>query len=107
MTSSRSGDDQRVQYALVLAMICGLLFLVFWYFRLAFLSSFLSKAVLVGVVTGLGIGVLTNQSRKMLGASVEGVLEMEAFALQIKDTMASSIQVDELGALWRLRRSEF
>ena len=49
-----------MEYALALALMCGLLFFVFWLFRLAFLANFLSRAVLVGFITGLGIEVLTN-----------------------------------------------
>ena len=52
------GDPLRVQYAGALAVMCGLLFGVFWYFRLAFLANFLSRAVLVGFISGLGIEVL-------------------------------------------------
>ena len=55
--------------ALALALMCGLLFFVFWIFRLAFLANFLSRAVLAGFITGLGIEVLTNQARRILGAS--------------------------------------
>ena len=63
------GDPLRVQFALALALMCGLLFFVFWFFRLAFLANFLSRAVLAGFITGLGIEVLTNQARRILGAS--------------------------------------
>ena len=87
-------DPLRVQYARALAMMCGLLFFVFWYFRLAFLANFLSRAVLVGFISGLGIEVFTNQVRKILGASVEGGSEVVAFAHQIKDAMASSIDTE-------------
>src|SRR5512139_870855 len=62
------GDPLRVQYALALAVMCGLLFFVFWFFRLAFLANFLSRAVLAGFITGLGIEVFTNQVRKILAA---------------------------------------
>ena len=61
------GDPLRVQYALALALLCGLLFFLFWLFRLAFLANFLSRAVLAGFITGLGIEVLTNQVRRILG----------------------------------------
>ena len=67
----RAGDPLRLQYAGALALMCGLLFFVFWFFRLAFLANFLSRAVLVGFISGLGIEVFTNQVRKILGASVE------------------------------------
>ena len=62
------GDPMRLQYALALALLCGVLFLVFWIFRLAFLANFLSRAVMAGFITGLGIEVLTNQIRKILAA---------------------------------------
>lgn len=83
-------DPLRVQYALALALMCGVLFFVFWIFRLAFLANFLSRAVLAGFITGLGIEVLTNQVRRMLGAThVEGS-EVEKFAMEIHDALATS-----------------
>ncbi len=86
------GDPLRVQYALALAVMCGLLFFVFWFFRLAFLANFLSRAVLAGFITGLGIEVLTNQARRILGAShiVEGS-GLAAIAEQLHSSMATSV----------------
>ena len=85
------GDPLRVQYALVLAVMCGLLFFIFWLFRLAYLANFLSRAVLVGFITGLGIEVLTNQVRKILGAAhIEGS-GLEAIAQHLHDAMATSV----------------
>jgi len=85
------GDPLRVEYAMALALMCGLLFFVFWLFRLAFLANFLSRAVLVGFISGLGIEVLTNQVRKILAAGhVEGV-GLGAIGQQLHDAMASSI----------------
>ena len=86
------GDPLRVQYALALALMCGLLFFVFWFFRLAFLANFLSRAVLAGFITGLGIEVLTNQVRRILGAShiVEGS-GLAAIAQQLHGAMATSV----------------
>ena len=89
-----SGDPLRVQYAGALALMCGLLFFVFWYFRLAFLANFLSRAVLVGFISGLGIEVFTNQVRKILGASVDHGSQVVAAASQIKDAMASSMDTE-------------
>ncbi len=90
------GDPLRLQYALAMAVICGLLFLVFWVFRLAFLANFLSRAVMVGFITGLGIEVLTNQVRKILAAphvadAGSGVL---AAAEQLHGAMASSVNTE-------------
>ena len=87
-------DPLRVQYAGALAVLCGLLFFIFWYFRLAFLANFLSRAVMVGFISGLGVEVFTNQLRKILGASVDGGSEVLAFAHQIQDAMASSVDTE-------------
>jgi SulP family sulfate permease len=88
------GDAIYVQYAGALALMCGLFFCVFWYFRLAFLANFLSRAVLVGFISGLGIEVLTNQLRTILGASVADGSQVVAVASQIKDAMASSMETE-------------
>ena len=86
------GDPLRVQYALALALMCGLLFFVFWLFRLAFLANFLSRAVLAGFITGLGIEVLTNQARRILGAahSIDGS-GLAAIAEHLHGAMATSV----------------
>ncbi len=90
------GDPLRLQYALAMALICGLLFLVFWIFRLAFLANFLSRAVMAGFISGLGIEVLTNQVRKMLAAShgADSGSGALAAAERIKEAMASSVETE-------------
>jgi len=85
------GDPLRVQYALALAVMCGLLFFVFWFFRLAFLANFLSRAVLAGFITGLGIEVLTNQVRRILGAVHAGGSGLEAIAEQLHGAISTSV----------------
>jgi SulP family sulfate permease len=90
------GDPLRLQYALALALICALLFFVFWVFRLAFLANFLSRAVMAGFITGLGIEVFTNQVRKILAAphlsdATSGLL---AAAEQLKETLATSVSTE-------------
>ncbi|MBK9062921.1 MAG: SulP family inorganic anion transporter [Acidobacteria bacterium] len=85
------GDPMRAQYALALALVCGLLFFVFWFFRLAFLANFLSRAVLAGFITGLGIEVLTNQIRRILGASHGHAAGIGALAEQVHDSIATSV----------------
>ena len=85
------GDPLRLQYALALAMICGLVFFVFWFFRLAFVANFLSRAVLAGFITGLGIEVFTNQVRRALGASHVAGSELGVAAHQIHEALASSL----------------
>jgi MFS superfamily sulfate permease-like transporter len=87
------GDPLRLQYALAIALLSGLLFFVFWIFRLAFLANFLSRAVLAGFITGLGIEVFTNQVRRGLGVPHgEGELSGAAgLAMQAHDALATSI----------------
>ncbi|MFA6957301.1 MAG: SulP family inorganic anion transporter [Thermoanaerobaculia bacterium] len=85
------GDPLRQQYALALALMCGLLFFVFWLFRLAFLANFLSRAVLAGFITGLGIEVLTNQVRRMLGAAHGNGEGIGALAEQLHESIATSV----------------
>jgi SulP family sulfate permease len=89
------GDPMRLQYALALALLCGLIFFVFWLFRLAFLANFLSRAVLAGFITGLGIEVFTNQVRKILAAphSVDPGMALVA-AERIREAMASSVETE-------------
>jgi SulP family sulfate permease len=89
------GDPQRLQYALALALICGLIFFVFWLFRLAFLANFLSHAVMVGFIAGLGIEVFTNQVRKILAAPhVADAGGVVTAAERIKEVMASSVETE-------------
>jgi high affinity sulfate transporter 1 len=87
------GDPLRLQYALAISLLAGLIFFVFWVFRLAFLANFLSRAVLAGFITGLGIEVLTNQIRRALGVSHgEGQLSGAAgLAMQAHEALATSI----------------
>jgi MFS superfamily sulfate permease-like transporter len=90
------GDPLRLQYALALALVCAVLFFVFRVFRLAFLANFLSRAVMAGFITGLGIEVFTNQVRKVLAAphgsdATSGLL---ASAEHLKETLATSVSTE-------------
>jgi SulP family sulfate permease len=90
------GDPLRLQYALALALLCGLLFFVFWIFRLAFLANFLSHAVMAGFITGLGIEVFTNQVRKILAAPhvTDTGSSVLLAAERLQETMASSVSTE-------------
>ena len=90
------GDPMRLQYALALALMVGLLFFIFWLFRLAFLANFLSRAVMTGFITGLGIEVFTNQVRKILAAphvTDEGSGVLMA-AERLHETMQTSVHTE-------------
>lgn len=85
------GDPLRVQYALAISVMCGMMFFLFWFFRLAFLANFLSRAVLAGFISGLGIEVLTNQIRKILGVAHTQVSGLDAIAEHIHNAIANSV----------------
>ena len=95
-------DPLRVQYAQALAVLCGLLFFVFWYFRLAFLANFLSRAVMVGFISGLGIEVFTNQLRKILALGRKA--GRRSWRLPIRLRMRWRAPVDTEGYLVELLR---
>lgn len=57
--------------ALGAALLTGLLLLLAWLLRLGGLVRFLSHAVLVGFVAGLGVEILTSQVRRILAVDVE------------------------------------
>jgi high affinity sulfate transporter 1 len=65
-------DPKYVQLAFALALACALIFLLVWFFRLGFLANFLSHAVLVGFISGLGVEVFVSQLKKIMGVQVEG-----------------------------------
>jgi high affinity sulfate transporter 1 len=90
------GDPLRLQYALALAVVCALLFFLFWIFRLAFLANFLSRAVMAGFITGLGVEVLTNQVRKILAAphATDAATGILSASQRIKETLGSSVETE-------------
>ena len=63
-------DPQYYQLVLATTLLCGVIFVLFWALRLGFLANFLSNAVLVGFITGLGIEVMLSQIEKIMGVSV-------------------------------------
>jgi len=64
-------DPRYAELAYGLALMTGVILFAFWFFRLGFLANFLSKAVLVGFISGMGIEVLTSQVQKIMGVHVE------------------------------------
>ena len=71
ITLAPIGDPRYVELAYALALITAVILFAFWLFRLGRLADFLSKAVLLGLVSGLGLEVLTSQMQKIMGIHVE------------------------------------
>ena len=61
------GSNEYVALAGVLALLSALLLLIARFFRLGFLANFLSRTVLIGFLTGVGIQVALAQIAPMLG----------------------------------------
>jgi high affinity sulfate transporter 1 len=79
------GDPRYAQLAFAQALVCAVFFFLFWFFRLGFLANFLSKAVLVGFISGLGIEVMLSQIQKIMGVSID----VEGFFRELIATIAA------------------
>jgi sulfate permease, SulP family len=67
-----AGSQQYVRLAGLAALLAGLLLLLARTARLGFLANFLSRTVLVGFLTGVGIQVAAGQLPDMLGVTATG-----------------------------------
>ncbi|MFI0420750.1 SulP family inorganic anion transporter [Spongiactinospora sp. 9N601] len=65
--AARPGSPQYVELAYAQALVCAVVFLLFYAFKLGFLANFLSEPVLVGFIAGLAVEILTSQAEKILG----------------------------------------
>lgn len=70
VTMAAPDGSNQVQLATALALISAIFLFIFWIFRLGFLANYLSRAVLIGFITGLGIEVMLSQIHKIMGISV-------------------------------------
>jgi high affinity sulfate transporter 1 len=67
------GTEGAVGYTAALALTAGVLYLALGVARMGWVSNFLSKAVLEGFIAGFAIGIIIEQSHKLLGVEkVEG-----------------------------------
>ena len=65
--ASALGTTKAVPYAAALAILSGLIYLVLGVLKAGWVSNFLSKAVLAGFILGFAIGIIIDQSYKLLG----------------------------------------
>ena len=83
------GTDKAVGYTAALALMAGIVYLLLGLLRMGWVSNFLSKAVLGGFVLGFSIGIIIDQSQKLLGIpAVSGtyVQELIGTIKEIPDT---------------------
>lgn len=71
VTFAATTDPRYIELAYAQAIVVAFVFFLAWFFQLGFLANFLSKAVLVGFISGLGIEVLTSQISKIMGIHTE------------------------------------
>ena len=66
------GTDDAAKFAAALALATGVVYLALGVARMGWVSNFLSKAVMGGFVLGFSIGIIIEQSYKLLGVPKVG-----------------------------------
>lgn len=84
----------RMEAAFAFALLCGLIFFVVWFFRLAFLANFLSRAVMAGFITGLAIEVFTNQVHRIFAAGHAAAPTTDALAAGWHNWVGGSFETE-------------
>jgi high affinity sulfate transporter 1 len=65
--ASALGTDKAAEWAAALAIAAGALYVALGFLRMGWVSNFLSRAVLGGFILGFAIGIVIQQSAKLLG----------------------------------------
>jgi high affinity sulfate transporter 1 len=68
-TLAIQGTDEFLALTAALAIICGVIFLIFGIARLGFISNFISKPVITGFIFGLALYIAMRQIPKVIGIS--------------------------------------
>ena len=64
---ANAGSSEWIAYTATLAVSAGVIYLLLGWFKMGWISHFLSGAVLGGFVFGFGIGLIVDQTPKILG----------------------------------------
>ena len=73
VTVAMPGSPAYVSMAFLVALLCGILLVLAWIFKLGFIGDFLSRTALVGFLTGVGIQVSISQLGAMFGLTTTGL----------------------------------
>lgn len=104
------GDIQRfATLSAALAVLAGILFVLLGLFRLGFVSAFISSAVQIGFLFGLGLTIAVGQSFKLLDVpGVEGsfITQFRHLLRHLDDTSFWSLGVGvaAFGIVWIIER---
>jgi SulP family sulfate permease len=85
-----SGSQEYVELASLAAMMCAALLVLARILRLGFIANFLSRSVLVGFLTGVGIQVAMGQVGGMFGISGETGGTLEKFGETLRAIPSST-----------------
>lgn len=101
--------DQAAELVAAIALATGLLFLLLALFRLGWIASFLSKAVVTGFLAGAAIDVVIGELPKLTGTSAEGDSawrELGSWLGSLGDVQSTTLLVGvcALGTILGLRR---
>jgi high affinity sulfate transporter 1 len=106
--TSKMGTSAAVGYSAALALAAGALYVALGLLRMGWVSNFLSKAVMSGFILGFAIGIIIDQSHKLLGVdSVSGSYAQELWGTlkELPDTSRFTLLVgaSSLGLLLAMR----
>jgi high affinity sulfate transporter 1 len=90
------GTAEAVGYTAALALIAGVLYVALGVAKMGWVSNFLSRAVLEGFIAGFAIGIIIEQSYKLLGVDqVEGTYVQQLIGTigQLSDTDLTTLAV--------------
>jgi sulfate permease, SulP family len=91
-TGATDGSTQYVALAGLMALMCGVLLIAARVLRLGFIANFLSRSVLIGFLTGVGIQVAMGQVSGMFGVSAGSGTTLEKFANTLRAIAAGDTQ---------------
>src|SRR4051812_928351 len=95
------GTDKAIGWTAALAIATGLVYLALGVLRMGWVSTFLSKAVMAGFVLGFSIGIIIDQSQKLLGVeTADGSYAQELWRTikEVPNTSTTTLAVG-LGSL--------
>ena len=106
--ASALGSDKAAEWSAALALAAGALYLALGILRMGWVSNFLSKAVLGGFILGFAIGIVIQQSSKLIGVDVGDGSYVEQLVETIEhipDTSGATLLVGgaSLGLLLAMR----
>ena len=93
-----SGTPEWISYTAALALTAGLVYLLLGWFKMGWISHFISGAVLGGFVFGFGIGLIVDQTPKILGVPKASGSYFEVLIGAIKALPETSIPTLIVGA---------